>query len=102
MKKYVLLILLSITLQYNVLSVDDLIDKLNKDTFNESQAKNIISNLAEFFKETYPFESVAKNPPQPSFNSNYFEKVDIYQELINYNIKEILYQNINYIMIFLQ
>ena len=87
MEKYILFLLIPITLQKTILSVDTVLGRLRNDTFNVEQVKNITTKLADFFNETYPFESIAKNPPQPSFNSNYFEKVDIYQELKNYTIK---------------
>ena len=86
MEKYIPLLFLTITLQQTILSVDDVFNRINNDTFNVSQIKNITNLLAKFFKELYAFESIAKEPPQPSFNSNYFEKVDIYQELKNYSI----------------
>ena len=86
MKKYILILLLPITLQQTILSVEEVFNRIKNDTFNVDQVKNITTNLAEFFNETYAFEPIAKNPPQPSFNSNYFEKVDICQELRNYNI----------------
>ena len=60
---------------------------LNNIKAEESDLKIIIDSFIALFNEAYAYTEVAKNPPQPSFNSTYFEKVDIIEGLKNIPIK---------------
>ena len=86
MEKLIFLLLLSVSLQGTYYSVDEFFDLLKQETYSSGEAKTITNTLAKFFKETYPFVDLAKNPPQPDFNNTYYEKVDIYQKLLDYTI----------------
>ena len=55
----------------------------------ESDLKIIVDSLSSLFEEAYAFNEIAKNPPQPSFNSSYHGKVDIQQNLKDLNLKDI-------------
>ena len=41
----------------------------------------IKNNLSSFLKDYYAFYEIAKNPPQPDFDPNYHNKVDLGKEL---------------------
>ena len=86
MEEYICLLLLPLSFQLNSYKVDELFEKMKREKLNASEAKNITYTLANFFNATYPFESIAKNPPQPSFNNTYFEKVDVCQKFRDYSI----------------
>jgi len=54
-----------------------------------SKLKIIIDCLCSTFNEAYTFNEIAKNPPQPSFDSNYHPKVNIQESLKSINLKDI-------------
>ncbi|EDS88903.1 hypothetical protein CL6EHI_145160 [Entamoeba histolytica] len=50
-------------------------------------ANNAIINDLKYYLESYVFKDILKNPPQPSFSNNYYEKVDIDSKLDKINTK---------------
>ena len=64
---------------------------LNKQKEDEKQLKDILKHLSETFNESYAYNEIAKNPPQPYFDKNYHKKVDIQKSL-----KEIKTTNISF------
>ena len=64
---------------------------LNKQKENEKQLNDILKHLSETFNESYTYNEIAKNPPQPYFEKNYHKKVDIQKSL-----KEIKTTNISF------
>ena len=71
-----------------VYPIEEIYKILNNIKEDESDLKIIIDSLIALFNEAYAYTEVAKNPPQPSFNSTYFEKVDIIQGLKNIQTKD--------------
>ena len=63
-------------------SVDELYEKLRKETYGKSEEyfNQIIEETKKIF-ENYAFLNIQKNPPQPDIDSNYFDKVDIMEKL---------------------
>ena len=86
MKKYIFLILLSISLQIEYYSVDNFFESVKNAKCNLSEVDNIKNYLIDLFDKTYTFADIAKNPPQPSFNSSFYKAVNILQKLKDYNI----------------
>ena len=73
--------LVFLTIQNNPENViSDLNNKVKKDS---DYYDSFINNLIATLKDTYAFYEISKNPPQPSFSSNYHTKVDIEAELKN-------------------
>ena len=70
-----------------VYSIEEIYKILNNIKAEESDLKIIIDSFIALFNEAYAYTEVAKNPPQPSFNSTYYEKVDIINGLKNIPIK---------------
>jgi hypothetical protein len=70
-----------------VYTIEEIYKILNNIKADESDLKIIVDSFITLFNEAYAYTEVAKNPPQPSFNSTYFEKVDIIQGLKNIPIK---------------
>jgi hypothetical protein len=62
---------------------------LNKSKENEKQLKYIIKYLTEVFNDSYAYNEIAKNPPQPFFDKNYHKKVDIQKSLNEIKTKNI-------------
>ena len=71
------------------------LDYLNNKKENESNIKQIIKYISETFNDSYAYNEIAKNPPQPFFDNNYHKKVDI-QFLLN----EINTTNLSYYQLF--
>ena len=74
------------TMNYYLL--DDIFNIFDNLKADESDLKIIIEAFSSFFKDIYAFNEVAKNPPQPSFNNEYYEKIDIQEGLKNIKIKD--------------
>ena len=70
-------------------SLDELYKIFDNLKATESDLKTIVDCLSSTFNEAYAFNQIAKNPPQPSFDSNYHIKVDIQKELQSLNLKNI-------------
>ena len=65
-----------------VLNPYEVIDLLNLIKEDETELKSIINNISKTFSEAYAYNEISKNPPQPDFDKNYHNKVDI-QNLLN-------------------
>ena len=72
------------TYTYTIEQLFNIFDNLNEE---EANLKIIIDSFCAFFKDIYAFYEVAKNPPQPSFDNNYHQKVNIEEGLRKINIK---------------
>ena len=83
-------ILSLIICQEYIYSPSDIIDYINsKIEYGEEDYKSFIEYLSKTFSDAYAFNDIIKNPPQPDFNSNYHEKVDIQKELNDIDLNEI-------------
>ena len=68
----------------SVLQPSEAIDEINKQiTLNEKTINGII----KLFKESYAYNELLNNPPQPPFSNDYFNKVNITEELSNLDFK---------------
>ena len=66
-----------------IYDAEDVINYINKEEVNKEDFEFIIQYLIGIFNDAYAFNEISVNPPQPSFNNNYHEKIDIYNELQN-------------------
>ncbi len=83
-------LLLIIICQENVYSPSDVIDYINeKIEYTKDDYKSFIEYLSNTFSDVYTFNDIVKNPPQPSFDSDYHEKVDIQKELNEIDLDDI-------------
>ena len=69
-------------IQYEILSFDEIIYKLNQNKYTEKEYRNIISNISELL-EYYVYLDIAKNPP------NSLPKVDLIKEIKSINIEKL-------------
>ena len=69
-------------IQYEILSFDEMIYKLNQNKYTEKEYRNIISNISELL-EYYVYLDIAKNPP------NSLPKVDLIKEIKSINIEKL-------------
>ena len=83
-----LLVLFKTMEQEYYMNADEFFNHFENLKFTESQYKEIIGNISKIFSDSYAFNDISKNPPQPF--QNYHMKVDI-QERLN----QIDLQNIN-------
>ena len=59
----------------------DLISFFNQTPISQEKCEYIKNNLSNFLSDYYAFYEIAKNPPQPDFDPNYHNKVDLGKEL---------------------
>ena len=65
---------------FNIISIDDLEKSIKNTSHSQEYYKNIIKNVMTIM-EYYVYIDVAKSPPQPNFDRNYFPKINILNEL---------------------
>jgi hypothetical protein len=82
-------------IEYNILSFDDIVNKINEIKYLEKDYLNIISNITELL-DYYVYLDIAKNPPHN------LKKVDLIKEIKSINITNIklydFYLNISNIL----
>lgn len=85
-----------------IYDVDKVLNFLDLDGLDNEEYQQILQNISKIFENSYTFNDIAKNPPQPSFNKSYYTVVDIQERLKNLNIKDIniyqFYQRINNVL----
>ena len=59
----------------------DVINYLNKNITSKDKLENIKASLLKTLNETYALYEISKNPPQPDYDNNYYNKVNISEEL---------------------
>ncbi|EDR29617.1 hypothetical protein EDI_322170 [Entamoeba dispar SAW760] len=67
-------------------TVDSAFECIESIETTEKENNDIITGLKHYL-EAYVFKDILKNPPQPSFSNNYYEKVDIDEQLNKINTK---------------
>ena len=79
---FIALIIPTVT-QYDYLySPEDIISYINSETMAKDDFTSIIDNILGTFKDAYTFYDIASNPPQTVFDSNYHDRVNIEQNLL--------------------
>ena len=64
--------------------IEEVFEYLNDQLFDsDNDYKSIIDSLSNIFQNSYAFNEISKNPPQPEFNKSYHTKVDIQKKLEN-------------------
>ena len=69
------------TLNYYIYQPSDILEYINQFTLDEEDYEYIRDCLPNIFNDTYAYNTLAKNPPQPGFDKNYYNKVNIQKEL---------------------
>ncbi|EDR23532.1 hypothetical protein EDI_107910 [Entamoeba dispar SAW760] len=67
-------------------TVDSAFECIESIETTEKENNSIINDL-KYYLEGCVFKDILKNPPQPSFSNNYYEKVDIDEQLNTINTK---------------
>jgi len=85
---------------YYYYTVDETFEYLDTEGFEDIENQCIIGNLSKIFSDSYAFNEISKNPPQPSFKKNYHTTVNIQERFKNINTKDSnifnFYRNITY------
>ena len=61
--------------------LEDVYEYLNYNTLEENEYKENINNISNIFLNSYAFNEISKNPPQPYFSNNYHQKLNIQEKL---------------------
>ena len=72
---------LSLINNYLYYQPKDVINYLNKNITSKDKLENIKASLLKTLNETYALYEISKNPPQPDYDNNYYNKVNISEEL---------------------
>lgn len=79
--------LINISLNIYIYQPEEIINFFNKKIISEDTLNYIINNLSIIFNDIYAYTEISKNPPQPTFDKNYFNKIDILKRLKNIKTK---------------
>ena len=75
---------------------------LNSQNETKENMKSIIDQISSAFKDVYAFNEITKNPPQPEYDKNYYNKINLQEQLRNINTNNIgkykFYQEIRQII----
>lgn len=82
-------ILLGLLNSQNIYTKEEVFNYLNSIDIPEETLDLVKNEIADTFEKLYAFNEILKNPPQPEFDNNYFEKLD-FQEKIKSIIQKIL------------
>ena len=64
--------------------IEDVYDNyISQYILSEEDYEYIIKNISKIFLNSYAFNEIAKNPPQPYFDKNYYKLLDIQEKLEN-------------------
>ena len=69
------------TLDYAFYKPSEVIEYINNKKLTEEDYDTIKKSLSKIFNDTYIYNTISKNPPQPDFDENFYNKVDIQKEL---------------------
>ena len=76
--------------QEYIYSPSDIIEYINKKVeYTNEDYLSFIDNLSKTFSDSYAFNDICKNPPQPYFSSNYHTKINIQKELNEIDLTDI-------------
>ena len=79
--------IINISLNIYIYQPEEIINIFNKKIIPEVTLNYIINNLSIIFNDIYAYTEISKNPPQPIFDKNYFNKIDILKRLKNIKTK---------------
>ena len=61
--------------------LDEVHEYFNLNILEEYQYKEILNSISKIFSNSYAFNEISKNPPQPNFDENYYKKINIQEKL---------------------
>ena len=82
---FLLYFLFNIYLSIYIYNPKEIFDYLNKEITSKETLEFIKEKISQTFEDAYAFNQIAKDPPQPDFDSNYYNKVDIQKEIKKIN-----------------
>ena len=88
-KIYLLAFLIPIIFSHYAYDSSKVIEYLSKTSLNEYVYRVLKRSFALSFMDAYAYNEIAVNPPQPNFDNNYFQKVDIQKSIYAINQTDI-------------
>ena len=80
-------ILLGLLNSQNIYTKEEVFNILNSIDIPEETLDSVKNIIADTFEKLYAFNEILKNPPQPEFDNNYFEKLDFQEKIKSINTK---------------
>lgn len=62
---------------------------LHKNNETQENMYSILERISSTFNDVYAFNEISKNPPQPEYDKNYYNKINLQEQLRNINTKNI-------------
>ena len=84
-KIYIFAFLIPILLSHYAYDSSKVIEYLSQSSLDEYYYRVIKRSFALIFADAYAYNEIAVNPPQPNFDNNYFQKVDIQKSIYAIN-----------------
>jgi hypothetical protein len=88
-KIYIFAFIVPIIFSYYVYDSSKVLEYLSKTSLNEYTYRVLKRSFALSFEDAYAYTEIAVNPPQPDFDNNYFQKVDILKSIYAINQTDI-------------
>lgn len=80
-------ILLGLLNSQNIYTKEEVFNYFNSIDIPEETLDLVKNAIADTFEKFYAFNEILKNPPQPEFDNNYFEKLDFQEKIKSINTK---------------
>ena len=88
-KLYVLLFVIPIIFSHYVYDSSKVLEYVSKTSLDEYVYRVLKRSFVLSFQDAYAYTEIAVNPPQPDFDKNYFQKVDIPKSIYAINQTDI-------------
>ena len=93
MKTFLFFFIIQLIFSSYVYDSSSVIDYISETVLDEYRYKILKRSFALVFEDAYSYMEIATNPPQPDFDNNYHEKVDISKLIYEINQTDInIYQ----------
>ena len=83
------LYIFSLYFSKNIYKPDEVINYFNKEFLQQDILENIKNNISKILNDFYAFYEISKNPPQPDFDKNYHNIVDLKKEISEIETKDV-------------
>ena len=88
-KLILFLYIFSLYFSKNIYKPDEVINYFNKEFLQQDILENIKNNISKILNDFYAFYEISKNPPQPDFDKNYHNIVDLKKEISEIETKDV-------------
>ena len=88
---FLFLYFFGLSLNIEIYKPEEVLNYLNKDYAEQEILENIKNNISKILYDFYAFYEISKNPPQPDFDKNYHNIVDLKKEISEIETQDVSY-----------